>query len=255
MTLQNVLHGARAVDRRRLVQLRRDALERGEIDDHGEPEPAPHVHRHDDEERLLRAGEELLRADAEPVEDVVDEAERRVRQPQEHDGRRDRGDGQGHEDRRPVEGAHPDLPVQGHGDDQPSDHRERHEERRVDQGVSDRAGEDRILRQLLVVGPADPRRVPGEQVVLLERQHQRPEDREDREEADEEDGGAREAPPGEVFGADEPLPPAATAPASASPPTSPHPVRSHARLRSFERTIGQFRARFAPESAAAMDDG
>ena len=64
----------------------------------------------------------------------------------------------GHEHRGAVEPDAPDPAVQRDRDEQPAGHRQRHEQRGVDQAVLDRRLEQRVVRQRLVVGQPDPLR-------------------------------------------------------------------------------------------------
>ena len=133
----------------------RDALQRGQVDDHVEPEPPPHGHRHDAVHRLVGILEELLLRQADLVQQVVDQPEGRVEQPQEDDpGGHRRGD-QRDEHGEPVEPDPADLAVQRDRHAQRADHRDRHEHDRVDERVADRRAELRVLGQRPVVGQAD----------------------------------------------------------------------------------------------------
>ena len=94
----------RPVDHRRLVDLARDGLDRGDEQDHAEPEDLPDDRRDDRPGRDIGVhAEELDRLVDEPEvsQRLVDEPERRVEQPDPQEARHAEADDDRHEDDRP----------------------------------------------------------------------------------------------------------------------------------------------------------
>ena len=149
----------------------------------------------------------------ERVQDVVDQAERRVEQPQEDDAGGDRRGDQRDEHGQAVEADAADLAVQRDREPERADHRDGDEDHRVEQRVPDRRAERGILGQRPVVGQPD---VVGraDQVVGLQGEQQRPADRDQGEDRDQDHRRRDERPPGYVLGADQALEQAGARPGS-----------------------------------------
>ncbi|MNL84709.1 hypothetical protein D3C87_2127660 [compost metagenome] len=64
-------HPSRSVERRRLVELTRDRLQRRQEDHHVEAEALPDTHNDDRRHSRIGIVEPIDRSDAEPAEDVV----------------------------------------------------------------------------------------------------------------------------------------------------------------------------------------
>ena len=99
--------------------------------------------------------------DADRVERRVDQTVVTVGQPQEDDALRDRRDRHRDVGGGPVDRDEAHRTVQRRGDEQPDEHRARHEQRGVDDGVLDRLDEDRVVGQLPVVVEARPTASPA----------------------------------------------------------------------------------------------
>ena len=150
-----------------------------------------------------------------------------------------RGDGQGSQERGPVEEARiPIFQFKSHSNDQPQDHHRRHKEQRVDEGSSYHTGEQRVLRLTSRSWPIRPtlgrwrdelcyssnNSTDNQKIGKITKETMRGRS-----------GGAGEAPPGEVYGADETAPPAGATPRlqrRCQRGLAPAP-QSRARVRSF----------------------
>ena len=200
VTLRNVLHRPAPSIAAASTSCGRHALERREVDDRVEAQPAPHRHDHQRRQGLRRRGEEPERPQPHLAQRVVREPEVLVEQPQEHDPGGDRRGDHGDEHRQPVEADQPDLPVEGGGHEQRERDRDRHEHHRVDQRVERRLARQRVLRDRPVVVQPDERSHRTQQRRLLHRQHQAPHDREQAEEQDQRHRRQDERPPRHVVG-------------------------------------------------------
>ena len=150
-----------AFQRRRLAQIRRHGLQRGEIEDHEEPGFLPH---RDGDHRRQRGGgvaQPVVPAAAEPAKDAVEQSV--IRRVEEHPdiGDRDHRQHGRQEIRHAQQGAARQRAV----------HRQRHEQRQHDRGrnrgggidrvVAQRLPEHRVVEQVGIVVEADERRGPA----------------------------------------------------------------------------------------------
>ena len=142
---------------------RRDALQRGQVDDHVEPDPAPDRHADDRVQGAVRAVEEAERPQPHLAEHPVREAERRVEQPQEHDRGRDRRGDDRDEHRGAVEADAADPPVQRDRGEQAAGDRQRHEQHRVDHasGSTDALNSGSLRERLVVLQSRPTRAAPA----------------------------------------------------------------------------------------------
>ena len=164
----------------------------------GKPIPPQIPISDDHEQRLVGVAEKALAGQPERVEDGVGDPEALVEDEREqHPLGGDRGDERSQE-RGPVDADQPDPAVQRHRQEEPEPGRDRHEEDRVDDRVLDRVAERRVAEQRVVIREPHPLR-RRDQVGGVEREQQRPADRDDREADDDHDRGEDERPGGRVL--------------------------------------------------------
>ena len=182
------------VDRRRLVELRRDVLEPGQVDHEVVPRDPPHRRQDDRPHRGRRVGEPRPHRHAGGLQVVVERSDHGIEQPQPrqadgHDGQRERK-----EERAAEHGAERDAAVQEHGEDQ-RDREDRQRARHGIEGGIDQAPlEPAVLEQLLVVGEADEGVLRAPQARVGEGEPQSVEQRIEAERDEQEEAGQEEQP-------------------------------------------------------------
>src|SRR5439155_27042154 len=182
------LPAAGPVDRRRLVDLARDRLERREVEEHEGPGRRPGVQEdYRVQGRVRVADPVLVRREAEQLEDRIqperaaDAVEQpvRLREEDPQDGHGGRGCDRRKVERRPEERPSAELLVDEDGEEQADGHRQRHPADRVVDRVLDRPDEDRVLEDVLVVGDSDERPGAAPDVPLEDADEQGVQDRAD----------------------------------------------------------------------------
>ena len=159
----------RSVDRGGLVDLSRDRLERGEIEQHHRSGRRPGVQPDDRRQRGIRSPEPRI------VVFIAEHSEKRVQQSvRRQDVGRDRHDrGGGRKrwevERRTEERPKPDRLIHHNGEGKAERHLERDDNRRVDERVAHRVlPEDAVVVELAVVVEADERSPEDAPVVAAD---------------------------------------------------------------------------------------
>ena len=177
------LPGAGAVDGRRLVELARNALQRGMDDQHRERQRAPDVGNRDRIERGIGIAGPVHRVIDQPEreQDAVEETELKAVHEGPDQAVGDRRHAVGNEDQQPGEPRGPQAgPVEQQRDADRENDLDHHHQHREHDGVLEREREQRILEQARVVLPVVPRENPAPQLRnadLMQREIARVHDR------------------------------------------------------------------------------
>ena len=149
--------GARAVDRRRLVQFGADRLQPGQQADRVKRHAAPDIDDHDRDHREVRIAEPVDPAgdDVQLKEHPVQHAEGRVEHPFPGEGRQHGRDDERQQDEGADERLAAEMPVEQQRQPQAEHQFEDRRDERVEEGVVDRDMEDAVVPQLLEIGEAD----------------------------------------------------------------------------------------------------
>ena len=180
------------VDRRRLVELRRDVLEPREVDDEVVARDPPDGRQDDRPHRGRRVGEPCAHRHAGGLQVVVERSHHRVEQPEPRQPHGDHGQGERKEERASEDGPERNAAVQKHGEDQR--HREDGQRARhgVEGGVDEAHLEPAVLQELLVVGEADEGVLHAPQPRVREGQPEAVQERVEAEGDEEQDAGQEE---------------------------------------------------------------
>ncbi len=141
--------------------MRRQRLQRRQVEDHEEAGFLPHRHDHQAIERGVLAAEPVARGHAEQAEDLVDQAVGRRIEEQPDVRDRDHGQHGRGEERQTQERLAQDLAVDPHGHQQRERDRRRNGAEREQQVVAEHPPEDRVLEHQRVVLEPDERRRPA----------------------------------------------------------------------------------------------